>query len=124
MLGEYVVASLVLLPVVLWSYAHGGGPTSAGSYAALVTLGVVHTAVTGFVFLSGLRRIRADHAGILMYAEPVSAVIFAALFLGEPLTVATVIGGAMVVLGGALVARIEPASGIEAPAPTADDDTL
>lgn len=121
MFGEYWVASLVLLPVVLWSYVNGGGPTSAGSYAALVTLGVVHTAGTGFVFLSGLRRIRADHAGILMYAEPVSAVVFAALFLGEPLTVATVVGGALVVLGGTLVARIEPASGIEAPAPTADD---
>ncbi|MRS12017.1 MAG: hypothetical protein EG823_02970 [Actinobacteria bacterium] len=120
MLGEYGVASLVLLPLVLYSYAHGGGPTSAGSYAALITLGVVHTAGTGFVFLSGLRRIRADHAGILMYAEPVSAVVFAALFLGEPLTLATLIGGAMVVLGGVLVARIGPASGIEVPAPAAD----
>lgn len=124
MVGEYGVATLVLLPIVIWSYAHGGGPTSAGSYAALVTLGVVHTALTGFVFLSGLRRIRADHAGVLMYAEPVSAVIFAAMFLGEPLTIATVIGGAMVVLGGVLVARIEPASGIEAPAPASDVEAV
>ncbi len=29
MLGEYGVASIVLLPLVIWSYAHGGGPTSA-----------------------------------------------------------------------------------------------
>jgi drug/metabolite transporter (DMT)-like permease len=115
MLGEYGVATIVLLPLVIYSYAHGGGPTSAGSYAALATLGLVHTAGTGFVFLAGLRRVRADHAGILMYAEPVSAVIFAALFLGEPLTAATVIGGALVVLGGVLVARMGPVSGIEAP---------
>ncbi len=115
MLGEYGVASIVLLPLVIWSYTHGGAPTSAGSYAALATLGIVHTALTGFVFLSGLRRVRADHAGILMYAEPVSAVIFAALFLGEPLTAATLIGGTLVVLGGVLVARMEPMPGIEAP---------
>lgn len=121
MLGEYAIASIVLLPVVIYSYLHGGGPTSAGSYAALVTLGIVHTALSGFVFLSGLRRIRADHAGILMYAEPVSAVIFAALFLGEPLTLATVAGGLLVVLGGVLVARMEPVGSIEAPAQIGDD---
>jgi hypothetical protein len=53
---------------------------------------------------------------VLTYTEPASAVIFAAAFLGEPLTAATVIGGAMVVAGGALVARLETASsGQEAP---------
>jgi drug/metabolite transporter (DMT)-like permease len=50
-----------------------------------------------------------------MYAEPVSAVIFAAAFLGEPLTIRTVLGGLAVVLGGVLVARMEPLPGIEAP---------
>ena len=124
MLGQYVVATIVLLPVVLYSYAHGGGPTSAWSYAALATLGIVHTALAGFVFFGGLRHIRADHAGILMYAEPVSAVIFAALFLGEPLTTATIVGGVMVVLGGVLVARMEPAPSIEAPAPIDGADGL
>lgn len=124
MLGQYVVATIVLLPVVLYSYANGGGPTSAGSYAALATLGIVHTALAGFVFFGALRHIRADHAGILMYAEPVSAVIFAALFLAEPLTPATVIGGVMVVLGGVLVARIEPTPSIEAPAPIDGADVL
>lgn len=123
MLGQYGVASLVLLPFVIYSYANGDGPGSAGSYAALVTLGVVHTALAGFIFFSGLRRVRADHAGILMYAEPVSAVIFAALLLGEPLTLATVVGGMMVVLGGVLVARIEPMPGIETPGPTLDAGT-
>lgn len=115
MLVEYTVASLVLAPFVAYAYAHGDGPGSAGSYAALITLGVVHTALTGFVFLSGLRKIRADHAAVLMYAEPVSAVLFAAAFLGEPLTVATVLGGVAVVLGGVLVARMEPMPGLEAP---------
>ncbi len=120
MLGEYTVASAVLLPFTVHAYATGAGPGSAGSYAALITLGVVHTALTGFIFFSGLRVVRADHASILMYAEPVSAVVFAALFLREPLTLATVAGGAMVVLGGALVARMGPSVGIEAPSPAFD----
>lgn len=123
MLGQYAVASIVLAPLVVHAYATGSGPGSAGSYAALVTLGVVHTALAGFAFFSGLRLVRADHAGVLMYAEPVSAVVFAALFLGEPLTWATVAGGALVVLGGVMVARMEPMPGIETPGPVPDGDT-
>ena len=75
---------------------------------ALLTLGLVQTAFAGVFFLSGLRRIRTDHAAILTYAEPVSAVLFAALFLAEPLTGWTLAGGAMVVAGGLVVARLSP----------------
>lgn len=117
MLAQYAVASLVLLPLVIHAYATGGAPTSTAAYAALAVLGVVHTAMAGLLFFSGLRHVRADHAGILMYAEPVSAVIFAALFLHEPLTASTVVGGMMVVLGGIVVARMEPMPGIETPEP-------
>jgi drug/metabolite transporter (DMT)-like permease len=106
MLVEYTVASAVLLPFVAWLYARGQGPTTPTAYAALLTLGLVQTAFSGVFFLSGLRRLRTDHAAILTYAEPVSAVAFAALFLAEPLTPWTLAGGAMVVAGGLVVARL------------------
>lgn len=107
MLVEYTVASVVLAPFVVAAYRAGDSPSSPGAYWALITLGVVHTALSGFVFLGGLRRVRTDHAAVLMYVEPVSAVVFAALFLGEGLTVRTVLGGALVVAGGLAVARLE-----------------
>ncbi len=113
MLVEYTVASAILLPFVVWFYAHGQGPTTATAYAALLTLGLVQTAFSGVFFLSGLRRVRTDHAAILTYAEPVSAVLFAALFLAEPLTGWTIAGGAMVVAGGLVVARLSPRGEIE-----------
>jgi len=113
MLVEYSVASLVLSPFVIAAYVRGDSPSTPGAYAALVTLGVVHTAVAGFIFLGGLRRVRTDHAAILTYVEPVSAVVFAALFLGEVLTWPTVLGGAMVVAGGITVARMEAREGVE-----------
>jgi drug/metabolite transporter (DMT)-like permease len=43
----------------------------------------------------------------------VSAVVFAALLLGEPLTWFTAIGGAMVVTGGVAVALSEARTGVE-----------
>lgn len=82
-------------------------PSTPAAYAALLTLGVVHTGLAGFLFLGGLRRVRADRAAILMYVEPASAVVFAALFLAEPLSATTVIGGLMVIGGGVLVTRLE-----------------
>jgi len=115
MLVEYTTATIVLCPFVISAYARGDTPSSARAYAALITLGVVHTAIAGFIFLGGLRRVRTDHAAVLTYVEPLSAVLFAALFLGEPLTTLTLLGGAGVVLGGVLVARIEPTPGIEVP---------
>lgn len=119
MLGEDIAAALVLLPVVLAT----PGPSTLREWGALAVLGVVHTAATGFLFLSALRRVRADHAAILTYAEPVSAVVYAALFLSEPVTFTTALGGLAVVLGGVLVARMGPAPGIEAPASLLQADT-
>jgi len=113
MLVEYTTASVVLFPFVIAAYLRGDAPSTPGAYGALVTLGVVHTAIAGYIFLGGLRRVRTDHAAILTYVEPVTAVLFAAAFLGEPIGAATVIGGAMVVCGGIFVARIEAREGVE-----------
>lgn len=111
MLVEYVVASILLAPLVIAAYMRGDVPSSPAAYGALVTLGVVHTAISGFIFLGGLRQVRTDHAAVLMYIEPVSAVLFAALFLAEPLTVYTIAGGVLVITGGLLVARLERRTG-------------
>jgi drug/metabolite transporter (DMT)-like permease len=113
MLIEYVVAGVILLPFVAVLYARGQGPTHAGAYLALLTLGLVQTALAGAIFLGGLRQVRTDHAAVLTYTEPVAAVLFAAAFLGEGLSGWTLVGGAMVVVGGLTVARIAPKAAAE-----------
>jgi drug/metabolite transporter (DMT)-like permease len=113
MLVEYTLASLVLSPFVAAAYARGDAPSSASAYAALVVLGVVHTAIAGFIFLGGMRRVRTDHVAVLTYVEPVSAILFAALALDEPLTAAMLAGGALVVGGGIQIARLEARDGVE-----------
>jgi drug/metabolite transporter (DMT)-like permease len=108
--GQYAFAAILLLPAVILL----PGPSSAKEWGALATLGVVHTTVAILIFLSGLRLVRADHAAVFTYAEPVTAVIFAAIFLAEPLSWVTAVGGAAVVAAGVLVARVAPTSGMEA----------
>ena len=105
MFGEYLVAAAVLLPAALLL----AGPVGAAEWGALATLGIVHTAFTGALFLTGLRLVPADRAAILTYAEPVSAVLFAAAFLGERASATTLVGGAAVVTAGIIVARLAPA---------------
>lgn len=113
MLLEYGVASLVLSPFVAVAYARGDAPSNTTAYSALIALGVVNTAFAGFIFLAGLRRVRTDHAATLTYVEPASAVVFAALFLGEALTWTTLLGGALVIAGGIAVALMEAREGLE-----------
>lgn len=120
MFFEYSVASILLLPFVLTS----PGPSGAQEWLALAVLGVVNTALTGFLFLSSLRDIRADHAAIITYAEPVSAVLFAALLLDEPLVATTILGGAAVIIGGIAVARMSPSSSVDGPPVVIDGDTI
>ena len=54
----------------------------------MTVIALVHTVLTGLLFVSGLRRVRPDHAAILTYGEPVSAVLFGALLLRQPVTAA------------------------------------
>ncbi len=108
-LGQYSVASVLLLPAVIVL----PGPSSAGEWGALAALGIVHTTTAIVIFLSGLRVVRADHAAVITYAEPVTAVIFAALFLAERLGWVTAVGGVAVIAAGVLVARLAPSSGVE-----------
>jgi drug/metabolite transporter (DMT)-like permease len=111
MFSQTTVASLVLLPAALLLE----GPDGAGEWAALATLGLVMTTFPFLMFLSGLQSVRADRAAVVTYAEPVSAVILAALFLSEPVTLLTLLGGAAVVGGGVVAARLSTPVGPEAP---------
>jgi drug/metabolite transporter (DMT)-like permease len=76
-----------------------------------VLLGLVTTAVSFSVFMDGLHYIRVQHASIIAYVEPVSAPIFALVFLGQVPSGWTIVGGALIVAAGILVvlyARGEP----------------
>jgi drug/metabolite transporter (DMT)-like permease len=107
--GQYSVASVLLLPAAIML----PGASSAKEWGALAGLGIFHTTTAILIFLSGLRVVRADHAAVITYAEPVTAVVFAALFLAEPLTWVTAVGGVAVIAAGILVARLAPSSGVE-----------
>ncbi len=110
-----------LEPAVILSYALGFGslllvlaalPTfytlvglSSGSYALLIMLAVVHTALAFGLYTVGLKRLDAGQAAIVATVEPVMAGAIGVVLLGERLTALKVIG-ALLVLAGAALAQV------------------
>ncbi|HVM09283.1 MAG TPA: DMT family transporter [Acidimicrobiales bacterium] len=102
---EMVVAGVVLIPVALltdWTGLERALPW-------LLLLGLAHTAIGTAVYLRTLAVLPATEVGILGYLEPVGVVVFAWLLVGDQPGLATIIGGAIVVIAGA-VAVSAPAS--------------
>ena len=76
-----------------------------GSYALLVMLAVVHTALAFAFYTFGLGRLGAGRAAIVATVEPVVAGALGTVLLGEELTAPKVVGAALVI-SGAVLAQI------------------
>lgn len=96
---QLAVASIVLVPVAA---ATAWGPPRP-AWALLLILGLVHTAAGTALYLGSLARMPATHTGILGYLEPASVLVCGWLFLGEQPAGMTWVGGALIVLAGAIV---------------------
>lgn len=71
-----------------------------GNWLPILFLGVVNTGIGCYLYFSPIARLPVQTVAIAGYLEPLSAVVFAALFLGETLSPAQLVG-AVLILGGA-----------------------
>jgi len=112
-LYESAVAAIVLSPAA----ALAGLDLEPTDVGYLLLLGVVLTAAVDIAFIGGLRWVPATTTSILMYLEPVSAALLAALLLGEPIGGQVVVGGIAIVAAGMAVvlSSADPAGVAEAP---------
>lgn len=83
------------------------------SIVSLLALGAIHTGLCGVLYFRAMQVVKAQHMGILAYLEPVTAVLWAWLFLQESPAVLTLVGGLLVIAAGANVAV--PVRSIEVP---------
>lgn len=101
---ESLTSVVILLPLVVRAPV----PSGVRNWTMLVVLGLVHSALAGMLYMSGLRTVKAQEAGILAYLEPLSAGIYGLIFLGEPLTGWVLAGGALILGAGWVVMRVRP----------------
>ncbi|SEL69902.1 DMT family transporter [Haloferax larsenii] len=99
-----------VLPAAAFSFVVVGSatgqlsvPTTPWSWGVVLAIAVLGTAVPIFTFFAGLSRIGASRASIVSTVEPAATLVLGALVLDEPVTVVTVLGGALVLSGVVLV---------------------
>jgi drug/metabolite transporter (DMT)-like permease len=98
-IGELLVASIVLAPATYQAL------TQYPDYLLnFVVLGAVFTGFAGFVYWEVFRVLPVAVVSVLMYIEPASAVVWAAVFLDEAPSPLTWLGVGFVIIGGAVAA--------------------
>ncbi len=99
-------AGLVMLPYLALTGGFGGQDFSAGSVILLLVIGIVHTGIAYALYFGSMDGLRVQSVAVLSYIDPVSALLFSALLLREPLSAANVIGAVMII-GAAMISENE-----------------
>nr|WP_279587198.1 DMT family transporter [Halobacterium sp. R2-5] len=80
-------------------------PSTPSAWAVVAGIAILSTVIPVFAFFAGLQRIGASRSSIVSTVEPPTTVAFGALLFGEPVTVVTVAGGAMVLAAVVILNR-------------------
>jgi len=93
-------------------------PSTAGGWTAVVAIALVCTVAAVALFLAGLERLGPVRASVYSTVEPVFTILLAAVVLGEHLTWPRACGGALILGGVLLLARVDLVRARAGAAPT------
>ena len=99
--GQQIAAGTLMLPLLALSPPPH--PGDAGALAALGALAVASTALAYLVYFRLLAEVGPTNTLAVTFLVPVFGVIWAAIFLGERLTLGTVAGGLLILVSVSLV---------------------
>lgn len=98
---EMVIAACVMLPYVLLTGGHVGFPPDTEGTLYLIFLCLVNTGLACWLYFSSMNRLPARAVALFGYVDPVSALIFSAVFLGDRMGVLQIVGAVLVFAGAA-----------------------
>ena len=102
---NYTFSGLVMVPLL---FGAERVVPSADEVGYVIVLGVVFTALSGYLYIWLIRKVTAQTMGVVAYLEVVSGALLAWAVLGEALTWQVVVGGSLIILGGLAVVVLEP----------------
>jgi len=95
-LVQLMAAALVLLPYI-WQHGQlNFAGLNSTSILFILLIGIVHTGFAYYLYFTSLQEIKGQTIAVYSYIDPISAVIFAALFLNENITLIQLIGGILI----------------------------
>ena len=101
-----LAAGITMLPYVLFTHGFQSGGFHVTSIILLLVLGIVHTGIAYAMYFGSMDGLRMQTIAVLSYIDPVSALLFSALLLREPLSVLNIIGAVMII-GSAMISEIQ-----------------
>lgn len=91
---QITTAALVLFPFIISrGQLHIDG---LNTLLLVLIIGIVHTGIAYLIYFSAIKNIRAQSAAMLSYIDPVSAILFGTLILGESVNMIQILGGLMI----------------------------
>ena len=94
---QLLSAGAVMIPYMLLTGGAGAEGFTPGTAALLLAVGIVHTGIAYVLYFGSMDGLRVQTVAILSYIDPVSALLFSALLLREPLSLPGVIGAVMII---------------------------
>ena len=104
---QFLSAIIILVPYVLLTSGIHLGNLDIKGWVNLLIEGLFHTGITYCMNFSTLKELAGQEASILSYIDPLVAVLISVLILGETMSIAQAIGGALI-LGFTLWNELTP----------------
>ena len=105
---QLLSAGIVMVPYLLLTRGFsgiGGALSSPSVVLLLLTVGILHTGVAYAMYFGSMDGLNVQSIAVLSYIDPVSALLFSAVLLREPLTPLNLVG-AVLIIGAAAVSEM------------------
>ena len=103
---QLLSAGIVMLPYMLFTGESVGRDFSPSTILLLLVVGIVHTGIAYVLYFGSMDGLKVQSIALFSYIDPVSALLFSALFLKEPLSAAG-LAGAVMIIGSAIVSEMQ-----------------
>lgn len=94
---QMLSAGLAMLPYLLLTNGFSHERFSPEAVLLLLVVGIVHTGIAYVLYFGSIERLPVQSVALLSYIDPVSALLFSAFLLKEPLTPLNILGAVMII---------------------------
>lgn len=103
---QLLSAGMIMIPYLFLTGGFFNTGFNMTSLMLLLIVGIVHTGIAYLLYFGSMAGLKAQSIALYSYIDPVSALIFSALLLHEPISFLGIIGAVMII-GSALISEIE-----------------
>ena len=95
---QMLIAACVIFPFIGFNLA-----VNPKALFAVLVVGIFHTAFAYINYYEGLKEVKIQHAGILLYLDPLAATILGGLVFQEIITSGEAFGGMLIIAAGIII---------------------